>query len=64
MSRTILCLTALILASSANAADLRNTTRDSAGYEAKLRSVGIPLSAGLTWPVTGPAPQAKASRTA
>lgn len=51
MKRIILCLTTLILASSANAADLRNTTRDSAGYEARLRNVGIPLSTGLTWPV-------------
>ncbi len=51
MNKSILCASILILASSAYADDLRNTTRDGAGYEATLRNAGIPQSAGMVWPV-------------
>lgn len=50
MTKSILCLTALILAAPAFAGEPRiNTTRDSGGYEATLRDSGIPLSGGLAW---------------
>jgi hypothetical protein len=50
MNKTILCITALILAAPAFAGEPRiNTTRDSGGYESTLRDSGIPLSGGLAW---------------
>lgn len=54
MKNITLCLSILTLASSAFAGDLRNTTRDSGGYEAALRNAGIPLSGGMAWPVLNP----------
>jgi hypothetical protein len=63
MRKSILCLSALILASAAHAGDLRNTTRDGAGYEATLRNVGIPQSAGLVWPVNRATPMLRTEKT-
>ena len=63
MSKTILCLTALILATAAHAEEPRfkvHTTRDGGGYEATLRSAGIPQSAGMVWAVVRPADAAPA----
>lgn len=57
MNKSIFCLAALILASSAIAGEPRiNTTRDSGGYEATLRATGIPVSGGLAWATHSQAP--------
>ena len=65
MSKTILCMSAFILSSTVYADDLRNTTRDGAGYEATLRNVGIPQSAGMVWPtnINPPATRTKTPDT-
>lgn len=50
MTKTALCLTALLLATSAYAGDSRvHTTRDSGSYEVNLRDAGVPISSGLAW---------------
>lgn len=57
MSKTILCLTTLMLASSAYAEaphNAINTTRDGGGYEATLRATGIPQTGGMAWAMAHP----------
>lgn len=50
MNKSILCLTALILAAPVFADESRiHTTRDSGSYEATLRQAGVPLSGGMAW---------------
>jgi len=50
MNKSIFCLAALILAAPAFSAEPRiHTTRDSGGYEARLRQSGVPLSGGMAW---------------
>jgi hypothetical protein len=63
MSKTILYLATLVLASSASAEAPRNamnTTRDGGGYEATLRAAGIAQTGGMAWamgrPVAASAP--------
>lgn len=54
MKKTILALSAVILAAPAFAAEPRvHTTRDSGSYEASLRLAGVPLSGGLAWGARG-----------
>ncbi len=52
MSKIILFLAAAIASSGVFADQKRfHPTRDGAGYEARLRQVGIPQSGGMVWPV-------------
>jgi hypothetical protein len=58
MSKTILYLATLMLASSACAEaphNAMNTTRDGGGYEATLRTAGIAQTGGMAWAVVRPA---------
>lgn len=62
MTKSILCIAALILAAPAFADETRiNTTRDSGGYEATLRLSGVPLSGGQAWTSHSQVPGAAAT---
>lgn len=55
MRNFTLFISALLLASSAFAADSRfYPTKDGGVYEATLRKAGIPQSGGLVWTVASP----------
>jgi hypothetical protein len=52
MSKIILFLAVAMVSSGVFADEKRfYPTRDGAGYEARLRQVGIPQSGGMVWPV-------------
>ncbi len=60
MNKSLLPLLALIIAAPAFAGEPRiHSTRDSGGYEANLRTAGIPLAGGLAWTGHSAAPARK-----